>query len=436
MQTTTGPERSAIQQQAAAALTAGQFSQFLASAGFEAARGPGMSGGYDWPTTELVRSRAEVLELMSRRRMDEEVAIRTVAGEVMRAAGMAPLGTTSLSATSPEGVRAIADNPFTAATFGATPFIDAIRIGLARRTPFLGEYLFRRVIVGTPTYKFRRYGVDSFRRFDTRRPAGAPFAVDRRSYETDTGSLERRGFAGILDRDEIAANDAANAILGAEAVTLRADYAEHSRLVVENDLEYVRAELLLDPASYAAGLDVPLATPWDAVGGDSKGDVRPLAVALAAAHGLSATDVGVVLTPQSMEAAINDPTWSTLRANAGNADTPTGEQIARYWGVGEVVEYDATMVQDDTGVPTSLYGDVAILYLIPGRSQLGTTRESSMDAFVEFSWNPAGGLAREPVYKGVDVAGSATVWLFPWESWQTPTLIDPAAAAIIRNTAS
>lgn len=319
---------------------------------------------------------------------------------------------------------------------GVETFVPSIRQGRAQKRQTLGQFLFRNVVIGTPTYKYRIYDLSHFAAYDTLRAMNSPFRHVKRAYETTTGSLHRRGFATLLDRDEIAAGEAANAILGAGGIDLRADHAMLSRNIVNNDLESQRATMVLAAGSYSASapdLDVTLSTEWDDASGDARSDIQALAQTLAAYHGLSPADIGVILTDASLTAALADPTYIGKLETTGTLNAPTVGSLAAYWGVGEVVNFDA-YISDDNATLTSLYGDVAILYPIPGRGQGLDTRESTFDGFVEFVWNPAGGLALTPVYKGAEVDGVATSWIFPYESWQTPAVVNTTGAAIIRNT--
>ena len=316
---------------------------------------------------------------------------------------------------------------FTAHT--SPEMVTSIRKGRSQYPEMLGQYLFRTVATGKVNYQYRVYDLSHFALHDTRRGPSAPFGHVRRNYSLETGSLERRGLVALLDRDEIRIAESSQQF----GLDVRTDYALLARNGVEMDLENERATMILDTGNYAAGLSVTETTAWDAAGGDSYATIRSLADNLAGRHNRQPEEVGVVLTRQSVEAAYGDPTFKATRSGINQNRQPSMEELRTYWGVGEVTMRDASFSSDNATL-SSLYGDIAVGYLMPGRMAGPAEREDSMDHFVEFSWNAAGGLALSPEYIGVQVQGVATSWLFPWESWSNPAVVATDGAFIVKNT--
>lgn len=315
---------------------------------------------------------------------------------------------------------------------GFTAPLAGVMVGTNALNQNLGQFLSRRVPVGAQAFRYKVFGKERFIASDTRRGVSAPFKTAGRLFNYATGSLTRRGFAAALDRDDMANADAIQNLFGGDVgIDLRYHYGRIASDRVENDLETVRAALVLALSA------TTLTTPWDdPTDGDSKASIVAAANALASANNVSPLQIGVILTRASREAALNDPALIAANRAFGTLPVqPTLERLRDYWGVGEVRELDFWYSTTGSNM-VSAYGDIAVLYVMRNNLAGVDTRENSNDGFCDFDWSANGGLHLTPVYKGVETDGMATTWLFPYESWATPTLVNSGALSVIKNTKS
>jgi hypothetical protein len=334
------------------------------------------------------------------------------------------------------------DDPLTHVQGGINLFVNEILAGFPRTIRSPGTIIFRGVRTMTLAFQYRKWDIESFLRQDTKRGPMAPFKHAQRTYERVPDELERRGFVTTADRDEVKNALAVHQASGGHGFVpdLTFRKAKESRDQVSNDLEFERAAILNDPASYALA-PLVLGTPWDAVGGDSRADIQIAAWNLANHNNVQPDAIGVALSHVSFQAVQSDPTMiASLTAGGGPGEnrighSPTAAQIKQYWGVGDVQVGDffySTAADPTTKI--SAYTDNAYLYLLRDALTSFDTSETSGDFCVDFDWNLAGGIAREPVFKDVEINGPATAWLYPFESWTTPRLVNSNAGYLVQNT--
>lgn len=299
----------------------------------------------------------------------------------------------------------------------------------ARVRPMFGEVAFRQVPTDTTYFFYPEFNSDH-----TTIPANVKRGLQGEIASVDTNwatvesHCQRYTLAGVADIQEIENARRAGFINYVEMLITLASAGV--RLAGEND----RATMVLATGNYISGHDITLANGWDdPVNGDSFASIATACKLITTKNQASKRDCRVVLTNQSYNAASEDPTRLSRGANVlgTNTGSPSLDELAAYWGVGEVVEADAayTTTNASTANMTSLYGDVALVQLMPEFLGLGGIEQATVnDGFVDvFVTNGANAL--EPWFDN-----RTTSWWYPYEDNRKPLLIANKTHALIRNT--
>lgn len=316
---------------------------------------------------------------------------------------------------------------------------DALHASLLGQTPLLTD-----LVLGTPTntvqvarggilknisapyeFSYRTIGKERLRRIDTRRNMRQPFGTSDYTYSTSTAKLVRYGHAGEADRDEIAI--ASNLLRMTEMKYYQA------RMAVELNIEQVAADLLTTTTNYPAThrLAIGAGSEWDAAGGDSLANVQSMLAVIEDDTGLSRQDLTIFLGAQSARAALSDPVFLARRVYTSGANAPTASALADYWGVGKVWSANPVTAEED-GTITRMYSDVAIIYYDGGPTVQQYEDKSLVGDLVfgvNFTFNR--GVVQPAFYEERN-----TTWMFPWENWSLPKILNSYAGAIITNCAA
>jgi hypothetical protein len=312
------------------------------------------------------------------------------------------------------------------------PLVTDVVVSQPIRRMWFGEELFRQVRPKAIRFQYKVFGDEHRIVKDARRALRAPIQSSERKVQLVPAQMERYSWATVRDVAELDNADATASLTGGMSLLDRTLLAADSRIVVRLSIESARAAVVLDPASYSSSpdLDDTLSSGSefnDATNGDSRVAVRSMASRLAGANGVSSLDLEAMITNETHDAIQEDPAFITYRSNGGNTASPTLEEIAKYWGIGSVGLSDAYEFIPGTG-QASLYGDILVLRIKKSLSAQYDRNTGTGDSFVRFAWD---GHARTAYY-----LDDITSWKFPWEAWELPVMVDPLAAAIIRNTAA
>lgn len=233
-----------------------------------------------------------------------------------------------------------------------------------QRAQLFGELLIPRFPRDTAKVRIRSSGNEHLRVFDTSIGFGQPYPSATFVEATEEFEMALLGFKYGLDRIQVQsfADQIFELTLGA---------AERAEWAIKMDEENRLALLFGTPTNYPVlhRLDANAAE-WDAVGGDSRADIRTIETQILLAHpGFSRRNFKIQLTLSAWEAAQGDPTWGAIRDNT-TQDAPDPASFERYLGYvpGAVTIADTNV--NDEGTLRSLWDEAAILTLDTGTPEV------------------------------------------------------------------
>ncbi|MEM1183340.1 MAG: hypothetical protein AAGM22_33685 [Acidobacteriota bacterium] len=310
------------------------------------------------------------------------------------------------------------------AQLGYDPWITELVLGDPQVAgQFPGERIFRRITSPGLTYRFRVHDRSHLKRVASKRGAGAEIRYVDFNTSTETGDIDRHTLATLRDEDEFKLAGQAD-----PAWSMEAQARVLANQLVRLDLEAERAELLTDPDNYPTDHvnDLPLNSEFNGPNGNSRLHIRAAAQQIARRNlGIRIDqDIKVYAGPSALDAIEEDTTWTALRAVAGRGDTPTAEEMQRYFKVAEVWTGYVVMEMDDGELVTLYDDDVLVYYEAPSAGLM--TGQGDRDFAVRAEWSNGTALNPWRIENRTSVA-------YPWQEYTTPRIVKPTSGYLIRN---
>jgi hypothetical protein len=277
---------------------------------------------------------------------------------------------------------------------------------------------------GTQTLQYPEYGRERFQEHDTRRGPGQEFGRSEFTFTTRTVQTQRHGWSIMVDWETL---PSANPIL-----QLAGKISGWPRRVVLRDLEGIKTDFLLDASNYEVGheITIPATEEWDTAGGDPRGVVAAGYTLINNVTGVQPDRVRLFLPFESSEALRSSPEWEDFLKGGGVAAKPSLQAASDFLGIGEVWTANYRRLDNATGDLVSAFGDIGILYVLPGDL---TGHDVVFGSRLPFAvdWE-----ARPPFASQVIQMAHRTSTMWAWSQYSLVTSIVPGAAVIIRNISS
>lgn len=301
----------------------------------------------------------------------------------------------------------------------ANPVVTNILLGTPHPKALPGLKILPRMATDWK-FQWTEWDKAHLRRRNTERPMGAPYRHDDFHPTRHDSSLKRFSWSSRRDVDEFGIAD--------DSLQLDTLHYVYARMIVEGHLERIRRDAILT-ASYPADQIITLAAgaEFDSATGGAKAPIVELARLICRRTGWSRRDLKLFLPFDSMEAALADPIFQEQRIGTAAASTdPTAEELARYYGLGEVWTENVLDADDDDTVD-QVWGDVAIMYGPGPRADMDTS--FGMPVFGRsFGWKKSG-VANVPV----EIRYPETMTAYPYTDYQRPLILTPGAGGKIIN---
>lgn len=304
------------------------------------------------------------------------------------------------------------------------PILTALAQGRGQRTTMLSKMILPQTPVSKASFQWRQYKNEHLMSLDTRRAMEAPYNTRSWTHSVQSANVTYYGLATPRDVRVQANAD--------EDLNMRLRDLTLARQGVELNQEIVAADLLKTAGSYPAGNVTTLAGGSefnDPTNGDSRVAIRALATTIAEQFNQGADSINVAITQATANAAMDDPVFIARSYNLSiESPNETADTLRRYWGVKSVVIGDALSSVDADTAPTSVYGDIAILWLDEGMPMHDTSYGATSFGR-HFTLNS--GVASTPYYQE-----SNTTWYYPWDAADVPLLINNTAGGLLLNCAA
>lgn len=233
---------------------------------------------------------------------------------------------------------------------------DILREGDPQFRTSFGEFLFPALSVGRPYIRIPVHsGGEQYIRHRTERGRRVPHTEVQDTVSTRLFGWSDFGVkAGLDDRDTQFSQAAFRRL---EQLMFLMDEA------LRVDQEVIRQELLAD-ANWPAGHVIDLTgSEWNAVGGDSAGDLKAAEAVIQAAHPwVQPEDLELTITFVVKEAALRDPTYLASRTGISYQQATLADWTAAIAGRYARVSVGELLVKADiNSAETPLWGEVAVL---------------------------------------------------------------------------
>lgn len=249
---------------------------------------------------------------------------------------------------------------------------DVFREGDPQFRQSFGDFLFPRVNVGRPFIRIPIHGGgEQYIRHRTERGLRAKHTEIQDTVTTRTFGFSRFGVKAGLDFLEVE--------FAEPAFRRRENLVFLLSEALRIDQEVIRQELLADanwPATHVIDLT---GSEWNAVGGDSAGDLAAGIAVIQTAHPwVQPEDLELVLTFAAKEAALADPTYIAAKASIEFRQATLAEWTSYAANRFERVSVGDLLVKSDINAAEAvLWGEVAVLKIHDNAKQFVTEQRGS-----------------------------------------------------------
>lgn len=321
--------------------------------------------------------------------------------------------------------RSVSD-PLTMTRLGQSVMLTDLVLGQPQLGVFPSRLILPRKTVADINYKYPVWGKGHLRRYDTRRGLSAQIMRAKQTVSYLTGTLQRHTLAADCDVAELSFNSQ-----GIPAAVWRESKTTLAKQLVDLDIESIAATLLTTSTNYPVSHRTALGSgsEWDN-GGDVREDVLAMANAISvdSAGLIRPQDVSLYLPTASLEAALSDSAFTAASVYSSTA-RPGVDRLRDYLGIKEIITGSPVVVDDTETTTSSMYGDVAILFVNNDVNRGLNTQYGQLNFGATFA--PNNGIALNSWYDD-----DHSTWVFPWEDWVEHKITNNAMGAIITNCSS